>query len=157
VLGALGIVSPIVQSRNQREHELKLSRAARLHEQRLGVYRDLGHFLEMERTRIDRVEPIMTVGEPRELPPEPTDDEWAQLHGSVAVAGSDEVRTALNEFHASVGAFAGHSFTFRELRRQDVHGQQVQDSYEAMQASRKVAYAKLDETERVMRDELARL
>jgi hypothetical protein len=140
----------------QRDHERKLARAARLHEQRLNVYHGLGQFLEMERTRIERVEPLMTVGEPRALPPEATDEEWAGLHGSVAVAGSEAVQTALNEFHASVRAFAGHAFTYREIRRHGA-GEQVAEAGEKMIEARKVALAKLDETERVMRDELAKL
>ena len=141
----------------QRDHERKLARAARLHEQRLNVYHGLGQFLELERTRIERIEPWMTVaGDTRVPPPDPTDEEWAGLHGSVAVAGSEAVQTALNEFHSSVRDFAGHVFTYRAMRSQG-EGQQVADSGMAMHAARKVAYEKLAETERVMRDELAKL
>lgn len=88
------------------------------------------------------------------LPNRPT--RRTRLHGSVAVAGSEEVQAALKEYQASVTDFVGHVFAFRAIRSQG-SGQQVADSGEAMQAARAVAIARLDETERVMRDELARL
>ena len=141
----------------QRDHERKLARSARLHQQRLNVYHGLGQFLENERTRISRIEPMITfAGEPQEPPPNPTDEEWAGLHGSVAVAGSEAVQRALNEFHDSERSFGAHVYTWRSLRLHG-EGQEVVDEAMAMHEARKVAYEKLAETERVMRDELAQL
>jgi hypothetical protein len=99
---------------------------------------------------------MLAVLEPREPPPDPTDAEWAGLHGSVAVAGSEAVQTALKEFHKSFTEFALLVSSYRGLRERG-EGQRVSDAGAAMQEARKVAFEKLDETERVMRDELAQL
>jgi hypothetical protein len=72
------------------------------------------------------------------------------------VAGSEAVHAALNEFHVSVREFAGFVLSYRGLRER-AEGQQVANAGEAMQEARKVAFVKLEETERVMRDELAKL
>ena len=89
---------------------------------------------------------------PRGEPPLPGEAGRSRAHFRRA----SEVQAALNEYHASIRDFAGHVFTFRALRR-TADGQQVVEAEGAMQAAREVAREKLDETERVMRDELAKL
>jgi hypothetical protein len=53
-VGALGLISPAILGWVLRDHERKLARAARLHEQRLNVYHGLGQLLEMEPRRSDQ-------------------------------------------------------------------------------------------------------
>jgi hypothetical protein len=157
-VGALGIISPAVLAMVQRKHERELARSARLHEQRLDLYRELGQFLEMERMRLERTEPKVQFDPPLIPPDPPTDETWARLHGEVGVAGSEAVRAALVEYHTAVRSLMGHLFSLWGIREQAGDANPLaQQALAAVHGARATAVERLAAVEHVMREELERL
>jgi hypothetical protein len=138
LVGALGIYIGWRQSQGEREHSLALARAQqdhtlaladhqyehdrrlrsgdRLFEKRGDLYVRLLLFLDRQLLRVERTNPIMTVGGPQE-PPEPEDEaETAQLQSEVGVYGSAEAWRLLQELSDSVHDFFVQSWSLDTAR-----------------------------------------
>jgi hypothetical protein len=146
VVGIVGILAPALTAKRDREHRRELAQAERHHQLRADVYARAGGFLERQRLVVYRTEPFMgpTMPAPDPLP----DSEWTALEGSIAVASSIAVRTAIGQAHQRGNEFVLAVFEYRG----DAEGAGAE-----MQAARQRALDAVDEAERVMRDELAGL
>ncbi len=84
--------------RAERSHAENLSRAARLHDQRLAGYEELSTHLELEReflkTRRDALDYPRTGDDKRHQ--RPGEEEWMKIRGRVGVAGSAAVLEAID-------------------------------------------------------------
>lgn len=157
LVGVDGLIFGYFNGRAERNHARNLSRGARLHEQRLAAYADLSAYLERERISIARIEPVFVVSEPQPPPDPLSADEWTQIMGRAAVAGSDEVRAAVEHARRQSGDFLGRAVVYRHMNAQHAEGQQLADAGVAMEQARQEAFGAIDAAQAQMRGELAEL
>jgi hypothetical protein len=158
VVGTLaGLVFAFFSARADRTQVRVLARSGRLHAQRLDVYAELSAYLERERLYIERTEPKATIGGGQD-PPDPLDEEdWLKMIGRVAIAGSDEVETAIKNAQQGASKFAGALGVHLAMARQGGTPIQQSEARQQMDDARDRAVAVIEEAQRVMRDELANL
>lgn len=155
IVGLGGLVFAFFSGRSERAHGERLALSGRLHEQRLTAYVQIAGFLERQRLFLIRTEPFYSEPGQADPPPPLNDDEWAAVNGLAAVSPSPEVLAALE--YAQEGA-RFFEYAVRELRNAlDAEGPQLFTARQQKDNARQRAIAAINETERVMREELAGL
>jgi len=155
-VGLAGIAAGYFTAKGERSHSEKLARSTRLHSLRAEAYGELAVFLERQRMYIQRVEPMMTFGEPLEAPETPRDEEWMELMGRTAIASSEEVREAVDAAGRKTREWEYRVMEYRRAKNY-AEGKEGADIAMAMHNARQDAYAAIDAAEQRMRDELAAL
>jgi hypothetical protein len=130
------------------------ARGQRLFQLRADTYAEVGRMLERERLWLQRIEPIIVIGDPLPIPENFDDGEWETLIGRIAVGSSAEVLALVEDVHNKFRAFQGYAFTYRQLRDTTAR---LQGSGQEMETARGVARDAIDATEVLMREELAGL
>jgi hypothetical protein len=130
------------------------ARGQRLFQLRADTYAEVGRMLERERLWLQRIEPIIVIGDPLPIPENFDDGEWETLIGRIAVGSSAEVLALVEDVHNKFRAFQGYAFTYRQLRDTTARWQ---GSGQEMETARGVARDAIDATEVLMREELAGL
>jgi hypothetical protein len=145
-VGALGLLFGWLQVRGERSHALSLAQAQHQHERQLkrgdrlfekrgDLYVQLLTFLDRQLLRVERTNPLMTIGPPQD-PPGPEDEEEAsRLQAEVGAYGSAEVWKIIMELSDAVRSFFIESSSLdmaRSGRREEtaVHWQKVQAARE---------------------------
>jgi hypothetical protein len=102
--------------------------------------------------------PLRLLGEPQDPPKPLSDEEWLELQGRVAVAGSARVERAVKEAQRCAQRFVGAAAVYRlATRRNAPNVYEEGGPRETMDKARTAAYDAIDAAERAMRDELADL
>jgi hypothetical protein len=130
------------------------ARGQRLFQLRADTYAEVGRMLERERSWLQRIEPIIVIGDPLPIPENFDDGGWETLIGRIAVGSSAEVLALVEDVHNKFRAFQGYAFTYRQLRDTTAR---LQGSGQEMETARGVARDAIDATEVLMREELAGL
>jgi hypothetical protein len=130
------------------------ARGQRLFQLRADTYAEVGRMLERERLWLQRIEPIIVIGDPLPIPENFDDGGWETLIGRIAVGSSAEVLALVEDVHNKFRAFQGYAFTYRQLRDTTAR---LQGSGQEMETARGVARDAIDATEVLMREELAGL
>jgi hypothetical protein len=95
LVGVAGVVVPYFSGRDQREHERKLARDDRLHDELRGAYQELLNWVSRMSSVVERTHP--TIGPLPEPLPLPSDEEATRIAARVEVIGKDEVIAGMNE------------------------------------------------------------
>jgi hypothetical protein len=130
------------------------ARGQRLFQLRADTYAEVGRMLERERLWLQRIEPIIVIGDPLPILENFDDGGWETLIGRIAVGSSAEVLALVEDVHNKFRAFQGYAFTYRQLRDTTARWQ---GSGQEMETARGVARDAIDATEVLMREELAGL
>jgi hypothetical protein len=130
------------------------ARGQRLFQLRADTYAEVGRMLERERLWLQRIEPIIVIGDPLPILENFDDGGWETLIGRIAVGSSAEVLALVEDVHNKFRAFQGYAFTYRQLRDTTAR---LQGSGQEMETARGVARDAIDATEVLMREELAGL
>jgi hypothetical protein len=164
--GAVGVVGGFVfaytNGKAERLHARQLALTARLHEQRLAAYVEIGQFLERQYLYARDVEfdwqqltPL-----PRPDPPDPPSiDEWMTVMGKAKVSASPDVLEALIAVENAVYVLDSAIAT-KKFFHQDPNAAQIEITIGphhqiAIEEARNPALEAIGEAERRMRDELA--
>ncbi len=152
-VGIAAVLSPAVSGWLERRHGRGMTRSTRLYEQRRDTYVAVGRFLERGRLILERL--ARPIGAPSAPPFEPTDEEWIELQGSVAVCGSETVLLALAKYRYFASAFGSAAVTYLMLERQKVR--EIGDAQLELERTRTRALETLAAAQAAMRDELTKL
>lgn len=157
-VGVAAAVAPALTAWSNRGHERDLARAERLYAQRHGAYLELTRFLERQRLVLDRTEPMLLIGQAQEPPAELDDEAWIEMRARWVTLASGDVQAALVTAGERFRGFVGAVMTVRGLVAQaPVRDPQLWPAREQVEETRERARAAIDEAERTMNTELARL
>jgi len=166
--GAVGVVGGFVfayyNGKAERLHSRELAISARLHEQRLAAYVEIGRFLERQYLYVKRVEwewvNVLPVhgGDP---PEGPSVDDWTMVMGKAKVSASAGVLEAMQEAESTTFAL-DMAIADRKIALADPAVKQFESSLGigaphtlAVEDARLIAMKAIEEAERRMREELA--
>jgi hypothetical protein len=120
--GLVAVIGSVVTSlvaRGNRQHERDLQRGERLFEKRGAIYVDLFRWADVHLVRVERTNPIITMGPPLQPPDPPPEAELVTMQAQVAVYGSSAVWQLIEEFAQAVrDFFFASSMLEIEQRRQ---------------------------------------
>ncbi len=163
--GAVGVVGGFVfayvNGKAERLHTRQLALSARLHEQRLAAYVEIGRFLERQYLYVRDVEfEYQLTPVPRPEPPEPPSvDDWTTVMGRAKVSASAAVLEALNEVENTTYAL-DTAIAIKKAALLDPEVAQIEITLGmphsiAIEEARRPALESIGEAERRMHEELA--
>lgn len=164
--GAIGVVGGFVfayfNGKAERLHSRQLAISARLHEQRLAAYVEIGRFLERQYLYVKRVEWVYRLPVQVADPPEPPSvDDWTMVMGKAKVSASAGVLEALQEAENTAYAL-DTAIATRKAALKDPEVEQIERELGmgsphtlAVEGARLTAMTAIEEAERQMREELA--
>jgi hypothetical protein len=152
-VGIAAAAGPFLTAWLNRGHD----RAMVLYEQRRELYRELAGFLERQRVGLGELAPGGRVGELPQVSIEARSD----LLGRVAVEGSSEMQKKQTAYSKAANSFRGAAMTFLPLEKNCQEAGTPPDGWAeanaAVKKARSEAYAAINDAERIMREELAKL
>lgn len=151
VVGVIGgFVFATVNGRAERAHAERLARSERLHEQRQEAYLKIAEYLERQRFYLVRTEVTFTDREP----PAPLgDDEWASISALAAISPSKEVQDTLAESQREAIHFDLAVINVQTAKGMAA-GNELTEARGHLDGVRQDALDAIDETERLMQEEL---
>jgi hypothetical protein len=164
--GAIGVVGGFVfayvNGKAERLHSRQLALSARLHEQRLAAYVEIGRFLERQYLYVKTVERVWHVPVQVADPPEmPSVDDWTMVMGKAKVSASAGVLEAFQEAQNTT-YMLDYAIADRKAALQDPEVEQFERELGmgaphtlAVEEARLTAMTAIKETEQRMREELA--
>lgn len=164
--GAIGVVGGFVfayfNGKSERLHTRQLAISARLHEQRLAAYVEIGRFLERQYLYVKSLEFVYLIPVQMTNPPEPPSvDDWTMVMGKAKVSASAGVLEALQEAANKTYLF-DMAIVERKAALQDPEVAQFESSLGlgaphtlAVEEARMTAMTAIEEAEERMREELA--
>jgi len=164
--GAIGVVGGFVfayfNGKAERLHTRDLAISARLHEQRLAAYVEIGKFLERQYLYVKRVERVYYIPVQVADPPEPPSvDDWTMVMGKAKVSASAGVLEALQEAENTAYAL-DTAIVIRKAALEDPEVEQIERELGmgsphtlAVEEARLTGMNAIEEAERRMREELA--
>lgn len=166
IIGALGLFFGWLQvqgdrshglalAKAQHEHERQIRRGDRLFEKRGDLYVCLLGFLDRQLLRVERTNPLMTIGAPQD-PPGPEDEtESARLQAEVGVYGSAEVWKIILKLSEAVRSFFIESSSL-DIARSGQTGE-TRTHWENVQEARTKVRDLTDETRELVQHEIENL
>jgi hypothetical protein len=166
VVGALGLFFAWLQGQGERSHRLSLAEAQHQHERQIkrgdrlfdkrgDLYVRLLGFLDRQLMRVERTNPLMTIGPPQD-PPGPEDEtEAAELQAEIGVYGSDEVWKMILELSSASRSFFIESSSLDTARRGQTR--ETATHWENVQAARQKVRDLTDATREQIQREIENL
>jgi hypothetical protein len=163
--GAIGAVGGFVfayfNGKAERLHTRTLAISARLHEQRLAAYVEIGKFLEWQYLYVSRVEwwDIGLLVQTPDPPEPPGVDDWTTIMGKAKVSASSPVLEALQEVTNTTYAL-DHAIATKNAFMQVEGAEEIETTtgmphWIAVEEARRPAMEAIHEAETRMRDELS--
>jgi hypothetical protein len=157
--GALGVLVGVgfayVNGKSERAHSERVARSGRLHGQRLSAYVELARALRRQGMYVVRTEPL--VGPQPDPPAALDDEEWAALMGKAIVAASPDVLAALEDANTETMTFQFAVNELAQMNAQAALPNLLVAARQRLDDTRGRALNAIEETERLMREELATL
>jgi hypothetical protein len=156
LVGIIGVGFAYFNGKSERAHSERIARSGRLHEQRFKAYVEIATHLARQRLFLARTEPLWETADAPGPPAPLSDKEWAALAGLAAVSPSPEVLDALELAQTETRNFEGAVIQLRAAEK-TAEGSELTSHYQQKDNARQRALVAIEETERVMREELAAL